>query len=491
MRICILNPSYERSVSDFKGLDPPCDPSPFAPEHAWDRVSVDKATAASQIVQLGRRGYDLFFQLCDGSWDEDRAGVEVVAALERLGLPFTGSGSRHFDPTRDAMKRVCHAWDVPTPEHALARTEGDLRALASWMRFPLIVKHPAGYGSIGMTRRARVTDVDALVLEGMAFVERFGEVLAERFVDGREFTVLVSEDAADPDRPHTYVPVECRFPPGETFKHFDLKWRDHADIGWAPVEDPVLAARLRDLTARIFLGFDGQGYARCDFRMGDSGVPEALEINLNCGVLYPPGEESSADHILANDPVGTAGFVRRVIDAGLARHRRARRAFAIRWRPGMGWGMVAARDLVAGEVVDRWEEREHVLVSRSHVERAWDARRRDWFGRYAWPLTDDVYVMWSSDPAQWTPIDHGCDPNAWLVGLDLVARRDIPAGARISMDYATFCGPLTTPFDCACGSPKCRGRVGPDDHRDPAFRALYGDHVSDYVRRGMTADRYR
>lgn len=482
MNVCVLNPSYERSHSAFKDHDPPCDPAPHAPEHRWTQVFLDKATAAAEVARLSRQGFDLFFQLCDGAWDEDRAGVEVVAALERLGLAFTGCGSRFFDPTREAMKRACHAWDVATPSYAFARNEADLRAIAAWMPWPMIVKHPASYGSIGMARTCRVTTLDALLREGMRLAEQFGEVLVEHFVDGREFTVLVSENANDAERPFTYVPVECSFPAGETFKHFDLKWKDYGGIGWHAVGDTDLAASLREMTSSMFLAFGAQGYARCDFRLGATGPPQCLEINMNCGVLYPPGHGASADEILQLDPAGHSGFVRRVIDAARARHARSRPAFAIRWRPAGGYGMYAARDIGPGDVVDRWEERDHPLVTRAHVA-SWSARKKEWFGRYAWPLTDDVYVMWSDDPALWTPIDHACDPNAWLEGLDLVARRPIRVGEPITMDYATFCGPLTTPFDCTCGASCCRGRVGPLDHRDARFREIYGTHVSDYVRR--------
>ncbi len=485
MKICILNPSYEASNSTFKGFDPPCDPRPHAPEHQWDQVFLDKAAAVSTIVKLASAGYDLFFQLCDGAWDEDRAGIEVVQCLERLGLPFTGANSAWFDPTRDSMKRVCHATGIPTPEHAMARTRADLVAAAGWMTFPLIVKHPASYGSVGMTRACRVMTVEALIEEGMRLVDLYGQVLVERFIEGREFTVLVSENADDPARPHAYPPIECQFPAGETFKHFDLKWKDFDALRWVSVTDLGVAAQLQDFTARMFLAYGGQGYGRCDFRMGSDGVLQCLEINANCGVLYPQDSGASADEILALDPKGPRGFVRSVIDAALARHRRTRPAFEIRWRPAAGWGMFASRDLLPRDVIDRWEEREHVLVTRRQVA-TWSAQKADWFGRYAWPLTDEVYVMWSANPDQWTPIDHSCDPNGWLEGLDLVARRAISVGESITMDYATFCGPLTTPFDCTCSASQCRGRVGPQDHRNPEFVALYGDHVSDYVRQALS-----
>ncbi len=36
---------------------------------------------------------DVYVNLCDGAWDEDRAGMEVVKALEMFKVPFTGASS--------------------------------------------------------------------------------------------------------------------------------------------------------------------------------------------------------------------------------------------------------------------------------------------------------------------------------------------------------------------------------------------------------------
>ena len=82
--------------------DPYMDPSPYL-DAPPDRCLVKKATAGRQIQELAARGYDAFINFCDGSWDEDRAGIEVVHALERLGQAFSGSGSASYDPTRDDM----------------------------------------------------------------------------------------------------------------------------------------------------------------------------------------------------------------------------------------------------------------------------------------------------------------------------------------------------------------------------------------------------
>jgi D-alanine-D-alanine ligase len=115
------------------------------------------------------------------------------------------------------------------------------------------------------------------------------------------------------------------------------------------------------------------------------------------------------------------------------------------------------------------------------LEKHWSEQEKAWFHAYAWPLTDQVWVIWSEEPEEWRPINHSCDPNTWLEGLDLVARRDISQGEEIQVDYATYGNNVLAPFDCTCGAPECRGRVREDDHLKP-FLEAYGDHISDFVR---------
>ena len=57
----------------------------------------------------------MFLNLCDGAWDEARPGIEVVSALERLELAFTGAGTAFYEPSREVMKLVCHYLDIPYP----------------------------------------------------------------------------------------------------------------------------------------------------------------------------------------------------------------------------------------------------------------------------------------------------------------------------------------------------------------------------------------
>ena len=479
MKICVLDDSYEQSTTPFKQFDFLPDPIRYLDGHECERHFLHKATAVRQVRELARCGFEVFLNLCDGAWEEDRPGIEVVQALERLGLAFTGATSTFYEPSREAMKRVCRYAEIGTPRYMMLSHVTETEIAASSLRFPMIVKHPNGYASIGITRDSRVETTQALRHQAAKTIEAFGGALIEEFVEGREFTVLVAENPDDEFDPIVYQPVEFCFPAGESFKHFDLKWKDYQKMSCIPCDDRDLACRLMDMSRRFFVGLGGTGYGRCDIRMNGQDELFMLEINPNCEVFYPPEDAGSADFILLNDPAGHRGFVEKIIQAALKR--RQIKKWRIRPHPNGDFGMYATVSIEPGDVIERYEESPHVLVSKSHVQKFWNAVEQELFYRYAYPLTDEVYVVWSDNPERWKPINHSCDPNAWLDGLNLTARYKIAAGEQITMDYATFCNESLGEFVCSCGSPECRGLIRGSDYRK-AFLDHYGEHVSDYVR---------
>ena len=321
MRICLLT-NQDLLAVPFAADDWPCDPRPFFPEADWHVECLRKATSVEQVTRQIRRGFDLFFNLCDGAADQSTPGIEVVKTLEAHGVAFTGATSEFYEPPREAMKRACRTAGIDTPDYVLARSGDDVERAAASLRFPLFVKHYSSYSSVDLSRRSRVCSPAGLRQQARKIMRRHGAALIEEYIAGTECTVLVAENPDDPARPTTYTPIQYRFPDGESFKHSDLKWVDYDRLSALPVADPTLAARLRDVSARFFVALNGASFGRCDLRVDRDGTPFMLEINPNCGVYYPPGDAGSADLCLAHDPEGHAGFTRQLILAALQRHRR-------------------------------------------------------------------------------------------------------------------------------------------------------------------------
>src|ERR1700680_5328201 len=105
MKICVLDDSYEQSVTPFKQVDFLPDPIRYLDGHECERHFLHKATAVRQVRELSRKGFDVFLNLCDGAWEEDRPGIEVVQALERLGGGVTGAPLRFYRASRGGRER--------------------------------------------------------------------------------------------------------------------------------------------------------------------------------------------------------------------------------------------------------------------------------------------------------------------------------------------------------------------------------------------------
>jgi D-alanine-D-alanine ligase len=322
MRICLLT-NQDLLAEPFPAGDWPCDPRPFYPDARWDVEYLRPGTSVGQVERRIRQGFDVFFNLCDGAADQNIPGIEVVRTLEAHGVAFTGATSEFYEPSREAMKRVCRAEGIATPAHVLARCDAEVERAAEQLRFPLFVKHYSSYSSVDLSRRSRVVSPAGLRRQARKIIRRHGAALIEEFIEGTECTVLVAENPDEPARPTTYTPLQYRFPAGESFKHAAMKWVDYRTMTVSPVDDPLLDARLRDVSSRFFIALAGASFGRCDIRVDRSGTPFMLEINPNCGVYYLPADYGSADLCLAHDPEGHVGFTRQLIRAALRRHQRA------------------------------------------------------------------------------------------------------------------------------------------------------------------------
>ncbi len=297
MYICVLS-----STPDDPN-DKPYDPAPHMNGYKWKHHPVSPKNVEGQLRDLVNEGVDVFVNLCDGTPDDPLSGIGLVQLMEKMGLAFTGADSKFFDPSRQEMKSYAKKAAVPTPGWVMVDRVEDVERVAKRLRYPVLVKPPHGYASVGITRKSRCENIEQLKEQATLEIKQFGRALLEEFVEGREFTCLIAENPEDADNPVTFKPVEFIFPEGESFKHYDMKWVEYEKMSVAPVNDKRIEKALREQTARLFKTMEGNGYARCDYRMDADGTIHMLEINPNCGIFYAPHEPGSADFSLMKDPI--------------------------------------------------------------------------------------------------------------------------------------------------------------------------------------------
>jgi D-alanine-D-alanine ligase-like ATP-grasp enzyme len=321
MRICVLNVDNQNSTSAISKLEPLADPAEWLKDYIWDRFFISKKQAEVQIAELLQKHYDVFLNLCDGAEGEDRPGIEVVRMLEKAAVAFTGADSAFYDPTKEEMKSACKKSGVKFPAGVTVFSCENLAEYINEMSFPMIVKHPKSYNSIGMTKDSLVRNLTTLKIQVEKMIYQFKGALIEEYIDGSEYTALVVENANDSDRPFVFTPMQMVFPEGETFKHFDLKWKDHTSMSYIPCKNKNLSEKIAIASSGMFKAMNGIGYARCDLRMNSKGELFMLEINPNCSIYFPKHDCSSADQILFFEKDGHELFTRMILDSAKKRIR--------------------------------------------------------------------------------------------------------------------------------------------------------------------------
>jgi D-alanine-D-alanine ligase len=193
----------------------------------------------------------------------------VQAALDRLGVPYTGPGAAASRLAMDkiATKRVLERAGVPTPPYEVLGRSAEATGLA----LPVVVKPPRDGSSVGVSKVAEPSQwAGALALARAADPE--GEVLVEAYIPGREWTVGVVGGEALPV-------VEIRTPAG--WYGFEEKYTPGVTAYTFPEseQDAPLAATCRVLALVAFEAAGCRGMSRVDFRVAPDGSPYVLEIN--------------------------------------------------------------------------------------------------------------------------------------------------------------------------------------------------------------------
>lgn len=467
MKIAVLLPDYSTSNVDYKNYDPARDVSSLLPNDEIDTIFLNKLTTYKQLKELSKNNYDIYVNLCEGYLEWAVPSIDVIYTLDLLNLPYTGPNLKLYDPPKELMKYVAYCANVATPSYQKINSLNDIAAIN--LPFPLFVKPAKAGDSLGIDENSVVKTREELQQQASKIIDEYDELLVEEYIEGREFTVLVAANS-DGKTCKAFTPVEYIFPKDKSYKTYSLKTSElHTDAN-IPVKDEALKSELCNAAKNIFTAFNGLGYARLDFRMNADSKIFFLEINFTCSVFYKDGYEGSADYILKFDGIGQQGFLKHIIDEGIARHNRKQKLYYTKGNAIAGFGIYATRNIEQGEIIFKGEEKAQRIVTKPFVDVNWNEKQKVDFARYAYPISKNVYILWDEDAREWAPQNHSCNANTHYVGLNVIASKNIAKDEELTLDYATFLNDKAQEFECKCGATNCRGKIHANSVNSIEFR---------------------
>ena len=240
---------------------------------------------------------------------------------------------------------------------------------------------------VGIDEKSLILNLADLRERCANIAKEFGGALVEKYIEGREFTVLVCGNKHDM---HVFPPVEYIFPADKSFITFDDKWgRNYSGTHWCLLseqsgkKDQPLIDSLMLLARQLYESFNGDGYARIDIRQDDK-TQELfiLDCNPNCSLFYR--DSCSADAILELSGWSKTKFMRFLIDQALERQRiyHMTHSYTIKYFPSTGFAMYAARNLSEGDLIYTQENTSFKLITKQHAERTFNEREITWFNNF-------------------------------------------------------------------------------------------------------------
>lgn len=231
---------------------------------------------------------DLFFNLIEWTGLDMPLSDSAFGMIESLHIPVTGATRENFMETSDKipMKKALDANHLPTARwQVFENGEEDVR---SDFRYPVILKLALEHCSIGLTHDAIVHDAIELRIRARERIRHFHEpVLAEEFIEGREFQVT----AIETDNGLRVLPpaeIVYKTPGPESLLTYESRWEEgSADYQGSRVTLAAVDGRLehsiQDITARTFHLLKFRDYMRLDIRIRGNTV-FILESNSNPGL---------------------------------------------------------------------------------------------------------------------------------------------------------------------------------------------------------------
>ena len=218
--------------------------------------------------------YDRAFIVLHGRGGEDG---QIQGALEWLNVPYTGTGVQGSAIGMDKVKtkQVWQGSELPTAPYRIVTKDSDATDIVNALGLPLIIKPVHEGSSIGMSKVEKIEDFAEAIAKA---TEHDAVVMAEKWITGREYTIVVLNGQA--------LPVIRLEPPQDVaFYDYEAKYqRNDVQYGIPCGLTEAEEQQLKALSLRAFQAVGASGWGRIDAMQDEQGNFWLLEVNTVPGM---------------------------------------------------------------------------------------------------------------------------------------------------------------------------------------------------------------
>lgn len=247
-----------------------------------DAHAMDAGRDVASVLVSG--GFNRAFLILHGRGGEDG---HVQGALELAGVPYTGSGVLGSALAMDKFrsKTICRDIGVPTAEAHMVSSLKEAQSAADDIGLPVVIKPTLEGSSIGVS----MVNGSQSIAPAYTEAEKYGPVMVERRLMGREITAAILGDQC--------LPLVSMKASGEFYDYEAKYFADDTEYQCPADLDAALTSQIQQYAMQAFKALDCSGWGRVDFMLDEDNNPYFVECNTAPGMtshsLLPIAAEQS------------------------------------------------------------------------------------------------------------------------------------------------------------------------------------------------------
>lgn len=269
--------------------------------------------------KLRKTRIDIAFNIAEGFGGRCRE-AQIPAMLNYFGIPFTGSDETSLCLALDKAltKRLLSSHKIRTPKYTLLSPESPVPVLH--LKYPVIVKPNAEGSSKGISDASIIKSHEELSeLAKHNFRLYHGTMLAEEYIEGREFTVGILGNGKEAK---VFRPMEIIYKK-ETQESFHVysfnvkqNYKEYIEYQCPASLTKEQEAEITDMSRKVYGILGCRDFSRIDYRMSTDGKIYFIEINPLPGLA--PGY---SDYPMLAEFCGNSytELINNILDAALTR----------------------------------------------------------------------------------------------------------------------------------------------------------------------------